>query len=1521
MKMAATHVELIRTFSKLSEQQDDAEDWARYFDARSGDLTWSDLHQQRVVVIVGEAGIGKTTEFRDEAERLRSLGKAAFFVELSQLAVNDSWNRAIGQSAPQFDAWKQSSEVGYFFLDAVDEARLINNAALKNALWVVRERLERHFSRVRIAISSRYTDWSIADVQAAVRDLLVTPIELACRPKPEATAEFQHNAIVVRFQEPEPKPDLNQPPDIFVASLSPLSLPEARKLADAWCTPDANGFWVAIKEGEYEHLATRPLDLTWMLAVWKEKRSLGTYRELLEGGVANRLKEVNPSYHASGTVPSLQQLRQGAELLAAATELCGRGYLSCEPSLTALQGEVAPQKVLDGWTGTEVSRLLASALFDEATFGRVKFHHRTTRGYLAACWIDRELQGGVLLHRVLPLFVVSPFDEPVLIPGRRWALCWLAAINATAREWVIAHFPEMLLFDGDPEAWDVLSADAAFAAYVRRHSEGFRPDWYNDAAELMRVGKRLSPGLVASYLADAGLEADTKVSLLPIVARARLMDCATAVFNLYTNPDAHLRERARALDTLAAVATTEQRAAIKADLVSGSLTSNEFIAAALVAIGAESLTVADLTSIFKMAGSEDEYGHGPMASAITDDLLPTSSVPSASAILEAVVACLPVQNGLGEFNKYHGPKPPRAWLLDVLPASLERLLSIFDAATEHYLAACLDAAVCIEQLRDTWYHNQDLQRIHGQIARHPNLRWQLALTLHNRHISHLTTRMCFSGCLVTFDAADLPGLTKRANDEHLPPAEREFWFDTAKEVAMVCLRRHARSAALAALIVGPDGMAHAERIAADRTHIAAALVSQRRIKVEQRQRENEMLAQRERNKERARADIDRVRDASHMGTLGWLVQYSHGQAGRDNIFRVDYGVIARDLGADIAEALAAGLKEIWQTTEPPDPADFTNGVVPGEAILALAGLYTVLQEGQDIGALDQNDTARAARLAVWELNRPSDWFIQLAEADGSTVEEALRPWIDDEAHQEHSTSHTRRALDLALRCHGSVRARLLQPLVPAVLTRRIPSPRTFKELFGVLREDGLIVSGAVENLCRTLLNETREPDGLLRDPDWLRVWLEESPRPAWAWFEENLSTDDATARIQVKQFVETLSDFKWIRIPADDSTVDVLLQLHALVSKHRSAEDAASERRAADFFAPSMSRALETLIPGIFAQTPGNAAHQALLNLVSREMDPMVKTGLKARVQEHAARQASLTSHLEPADLLTLGALLHREPENERELFEQVLARLEEVQIGVEQGPFSDRRLFHAGMPEKLLQLWLAARFRDTPNRRFSVHREEEVDDDKETDIQLSARNWNVCIEVKPVDHRRGYSAASLTSTLRDQLVGQYLKGFNSGHGILVLFQLDNKAWDIPGAGKGQSFQALVEYLQRQAQLIKVEQPHVQELIVFAINCTLPNAAAETDIPAPNRAVKNATTKAATTAHMATRKSAKTTRKAAAKTGVKSKLPASGKAEVQVAKKKAPKEKAAKKAAVQEGGATKKRLTADYLPAKLPRKR
>lgn len=650
-------IDLIRSFSTASDENEDPEDWLRYLRKGKGQYDWSDLHERRVAVVLGEAGIGKTLEFQNEVDRLQQKGKAAFFIPLNQVLDKSSWDLVVSTSQPDFQEWEKSAGTGYFFLDAVDEARLINHAALERALMVVGAGLRLCLSRVRIVISSRVTDWAVESVRESVQKHLAIPIEAASRVVD--VVEIGSDALDANTL---PRQAPADPVNAFVVSLDSLSKAEAKKLADAFGVRHGAGFWDAIEDGDYEFMATRPLDLGWMVNLWNAKHTLGTDLELVDANVSNRLTDVNPSYQQASATMSLDMLRGGVEQLAAATEFSGRPFVSTTNSPAS--DEVAPASILSDWKPAEVARLLGSAVFDEATFGHVKFHHRSIREYLAACWVNRQLRLGLPLHRVLPLFSAAPFGIAVLIPSRRATLCWLAALNVELREWVTREFPEMLLFEGDPEAWDLVTANLAFTAYVERVKTGLRTDWWNAASEFRRLARRLPVGRVADLLAEQQPNSRVFTALLPLVMHGRLLDCAQVVFDRYQRAEALPRERQDALITLAAIASLEHRASIKKELLQGRLQSNELIAAALAAVDWATLTVAELVQVFKAAGSESGYGAGPMARGVKEDLLPEADVASAELLLRAVVAALPAPKSGERFARFpETEQPERAWLL------------------------------------------------------------------------------------------------------------------------------------------------------------------------------------------------------------------------------------------------------------------------------------------------------------------------------------------------------------------------------------------------------------------------------------------------------------------------------------------------------------------------------------------------------------------------------------------------------------------------------------------------------------------------------------------------------------------------------------------------------------------------------------------------------------------------------------------------------------------------------------------
>ncbi len=1383
-------IDLHRTFTPAKELQDEQDELVQYFwDRNKTELTWAKLYENAVSVVVGEAGIGKTKEFENEIVRLQKQNEAAFFVALNQIATKYDWELCVGTD---YTAWSNSSDVGYFLLDAIDESRLVSHAAFKRTLLIVADKLQHYRSRIKIIISSRWTDWGQKEVQEAVSDLLVKQIDRQAEP--------------------------------FVVSLNPLSKTEAKRFAAEKSVENDAEFWRAIDHGNYWQMATRPLDLEWLIALWNQKKKLGKYLELIKGNVTNRLTETNQNYKtADKFLLSPKKLRRGAEKLAAAAEFSGRHHIATVA--VPRDNEVVPSAVLTDWSEPEIMRLLSSAIFDEATYGRVKFHHRSVREYLAACWVKRRLEKDWPVQEAIDLFAAAPFGELVLIPSRRWALCWLAAINAQVREWLTNKFPEMIAFDGDPESWDELLADRAFEAYLQRLKNGLRTDWHNDASEYWRLGRRLSAGKIASLLAEPNQPEWIKTKLFFYAKFARLTDCAKVAFSIYQDEEKSDGERGWALAVLEEVGTLEQRAAIKDDLLSGKLTTNALIAAALPVIDWKSLTVKQFSDIFKAVADENYYNSGPMTYCVQYSLLPaTDDINSAELLLSALVAVLPQPAPEKCFNRR---AEKATWIAKVLPLCYERLLDLLPTNSVQYPQICIDAAEHIESLNcnSQIYQKYALEKLWDNIAKHYNLRWKIAVELpESKHNWYKN-----SDCLVTFDWDDLSELTQRANDPTLTESERDIWFHNAFNVAFytpATLRKSSRAKAVQALLnidIGPEKAARQKDIEACRNEHLNFLKKQRDWQLESRMKNRKERQETLNTKTNLLADIKNIHNGSCKKYIAYLVDYSFYYSTDQSRSRIDFDLIKNDFGQKIANAFTDGLKIYWRNEGISTPDIYNeNGTVYRKECYLLASVTAEIEGNPDvISSFRYDEITRAAQLAVWE-EKSLSWFERLAEIHNSVVCEALYPWIEKEAKSTNRFSST---IELALRCSSQLRARLLQPVIPLIKNGEIQNAERLFNLIRILREDGLLSSEDVAELCKV---QVTLPDdkNLNANMRWLRLWLEIDIVAAWNWFEEHLKDIGENADKQFEEFIRATEHASgyWIQIKPDklQYAADVLVKLSNRLSMYIASVK--SDTADKDNYNLHSVESVRNYIINMLVQTPGHAVHDILTKLVEEEANQKIRDWLLAEQTKHAAHTAQEAALIEPAKLRSLGSIFQTDPQSEAQLFQQILARLKEIKKGVEEGPFSERCLFWSGMPEKDLQHWLAAKLRDTQYRRFSVHREEELDNDKKSDIQVSCKHGNVCIEIKPVDKKRQkYSAKFLTNdTLQRQLVGQYLKGYNSQHGILVLFRLDQKRWNIPDGKNGQPFSALVNYLQQQADSIKASSANVQELHVIGIDCVAP---------------------------------------------------------------------------------------------------
>lgn len=171
------YVDLNRTFWPVSKEDDADPDAVRFSYPLSHETqpAWPELLQMPRVIVLAEAGTGKTEEFRETARRLRREGKTAFFYAIEEL-VCEGIERAFDVgSFSEFNAWLETNENGWLFLDSVDKARLVSHDHFKRALKRISLSLDKALKRAFIYISGRGSDWNAISDLALIEEYLPSP--------------------------------------------------------------------------------------------------------------------------------------------------------------------------------------------------------------------------------------------------------------------------------------------------------------------------------------------------------------------------------------------------------------------------------------------------------------------------------------------------------------------------------------------------------------------------------------------------------------------------------------------------------------------------------------------------------------------------------------------------------------------------------------------------------------------------------------------------------------------------------------------------------------------------------------------------------------------------------------------------------------------------------------------------------------------------------------------------------------------------------------------------------------------------------------------------------------------------------------------------------------------------------------------------------------------------------------------------------------------------------------------------
>ncbi|UIF89100.1 hypothetical protein [Cupriavidus sp. UYPR2.512] len=276
-------IQLHRTFHDLALSEEEGKESELFrLTLRDKPTHWSDLLEEPRVVLLSEAGSGKTEELRHVCRDLRHSAKQAFFLRIEHLTqdFDDAFEEG---TLEEFEEWVNSGEDGWILLDSVDEARLKDPKDFERAIRKIGRKLGRVLQRAHVIISGRTDAWRPRT------DLLICEAALPWTPPTTEPDRDQGGTEVVTTKDvPAPK---RQKSPFRIVALDDLAGEQVDRFASAKGITDIKAFKKAVDRADAWSFTARPLDLAETVEFWIANGKIGSRLELMRASIDKRLEE------------------------------------------------------------------------------------------------------------------------------------------------------------------------------------------------------------------------------------------------------------------------------------------------------------------------------------------------------------------------------------------------------------------------------------------------------------------------------------------------------------------------------------------------------------------------------------------------------------------------------------------------------------------------------------------------------------------------------------------------------------------------------------------------------------------------------------------------------------------------------------------------------------------------------------------------------------------------------------------------------------------------------------------------------------------------------------------------------------------------------------------------------------------------------------------------------------------------------------------------------------------------------
>ncbi|MFZ0609918.1 MAG: hypothetical protein WAM75_19805, partial [Xanthobacteraceae bacterium] len=363
-------IELNRRFVECNDDEKSDPDLVARFGHSEATRGWDDLLNLRRVVLLAEAGSGKTTEMTACARHQLDAGYHSFYATLEDVGRSGLEGALRPVDRARLSAWLASEEDGWLFIDSVDEAKH-GGIKLRIALRAIADTITGAERRAHIVLSGRYTDWQFRKDLAQLNEELPIPTDQVLPPPPTPDALV---ISTIHRERPKAPPPLEK---AIVVVMTGLDAERVRLFAKGKNVQNLDAFIGQIEAANLWQFARRPLDLDWLVEFWLCHARLGSLAEMLEVCLAERLQESNLDRARQDTL-DVARAMNAIERIGAAM-VFGRKTTTRVPdaeiTLSADPSSLDIADVLPDWSSQDRSLLLLRAVFDPATLGRARFHN------------------------------------------------------------------------------------------------------------------------------------------------------------------------------------------------------------------------------------------------------------------------------------------------------------------------------------------------------------------------------------------------------------------------------------------------------------------------------------------------------------------------------------------------------------------------------------------------------------------------------------------------------------------------------------------------------------------------------------------------------------------------------------------------------------------------------------------------------------------------------------------------------------------------------------------------------------------------------------------------------------------------------------------------------------------------------------------------------------------------------------------------------------------------------------------